>query len=222
MKKINITVAIILLFSFLSAAEDELTVLIKYLKKHDITMNELENKYSCQKIETVLYKALENIREIESDVNSSRNRIRISALLPKVTAWGKFGKDEKTYLYQQNNISVGKDYITIGPDDNNTTIGNIDTFEVGGRVEFKLSDLLYHPDTIKFSEEETKIAAIKKEYIKEISYIYYYAAVVKALEKNSTDIPAELLIRSEINRKEMTAWLKSSAKINLDSCDEEK
>ena len=158
-KTLIILTLTILLHSFKIFAEqkDDLETMAGFLKENDISTEQLEKKFSCISLDEVLRKGLVNIKDLEKAVVSSRKNTRVSGLLPEISAWGKYKSDEKLYLYQRNNIAVGKDYITVGPDENNTTYGDIHSWEVGGRIKFNLSKLVYNSDTIKFSDQEQKL-----------------------------------------------------------------
>jgi hypothetical protein len=217
-----IFIFLILIFTTIYAkGESELEKLTKLLKGKKITVDILEKEYSCLTLETVINSAIKEIGKQEEIVKRERKMTRKAALLPKFTAWSKYKNDEKLYLYQQNNISVGKDYITVGPDDNNATLGNIDTFEVGGRVQFDFSRLMYNPDTIRYNEHLHKIGIIKMEIIERVTYAYYHSAVLNALNLNNIKVPPTLLIPAEINSKKMKMWFKNVTGKDLDNCGEE-
>jgi len=122
------------------------------------------------------------------------------------------------YLYQQNNISVGKEYITVGPDDNNTTLGDLNTFELGGKVEFNLTNLVYNTDTIKYSQEEVKLTQFKTELIERIGYIYYYAAMLRAVREKRIEVDGTELLQAEIENRKLLSWLKNITGIDLYKC----
>jgi hypothetical protein len=105
----------------------------------------------------VIENGLRHLKKTEQDITTQRKGLRASALLPEITAWGRYKSDDKIYLYQQNNISVGKDYITVGPDDMNTTFGDFSSWEVGGRVKFNLSKLVSNPSVGRFVEQERSL-----------------------------------------------------------------
>ena len=129
-------------FNRLSADTVMLENIASNLKGLKITAETLETKYSCMTLEQMLKKGMSEINDLEKAVVSARKNTRAAGLLPEISAWGKYKNDEKLYLYQRNNIAVGKDYITIGPDDNNTTYGDLSSFEVGARIRFDLTKLL--------------------------------------------------------------------------------
>ncbi len=214
----NSVFLLIFLFSATLFSGEKLPELLKYLKSAGISFHQLESGYTCHSLETVLSAGLMKIKQLEEDVRSSRKRVRIAAILPKLTAWSKYKNDEKTYLYQQNNISVGKDYITVGPDDNNTTLGSLDTYEIGGRLEFNLSKLIYNPDSLRFSQEEHKIYAVKKQILEQITLIYYHTAIVNALLDKKIDIPQAELIAAQIENAAMRMWFKELTGMELNSC----
>ncbi len=205
-----------------AAEESELEKLLGFLKGKQVTLADLEKKYSCYSIEAVTHSGLSKIKEIEADVTSSRQNTNISALLPKLSAWTKYSNDEKAYLYQQNNISVGKDYITVGPDDNNKTVGTINSYEIGGKIEFDLSKLLYNSDTLKFTDQEQKLYLFRADLVDKITYVYYFAAVGNSLKQTPSEIPLNIMLQAEINSKKMKQWLRETAGIDLDVCGEKK
>ncbi len=217
--KNSIFILVVFIFSTLFAQNNnDLEFLAKYLKDSKITLKDLETTYSCYSFETVMTKGLAQIKDIEKAVKSSRKNTRIAGLLPQITFWGKYNANQKVYLYQQNNISVGKDYITVGPDDNNTTKGNINYYEVGGRIQFDLSKLLYNKDTITFTEQEKKMYYFKMEMINKLSYIYYLNAEVNAIKAKSIAIPLDKMILIEIKLRELSKWFSELTNLDLHSC----
>jgi len=169
-------------------------------------------------LDEMLKKGLENIDDLEKAVVSSRKNTRVAGLLPEISAWGKYKNDEKLYLYQRNNIAVGKDYITVGPDENNTTYGDVSSWEVGGRIKFNLSKLVYNPDTIRFSDQEQKLYFLRIEMIDKLSYIYYFQAMLNAIETLKIKAPKEKLLILKIKAKKHNGWFKSVSGIDLEKC----
>jgi|GEM_PF-693167 len=207
------------LFSFtIVAAENNLERLAGYLKGKKVTVERLEKDYSCYPLTETVERGLSRVKNLEKAVRESRENTRIAALFPKISAWAKYRSDDRLYLYQQNNISVGKDYITVGPDDNNTTIGDIHAFEVGGKVEFDLSQLAYNPDFIRFSTEEQKLHQLRTELVEKIVYAYYYIAIVKAITLNNVPVPPEFLLAAEVTAKKMSEWFFDLTGLRLDRC----
>lgn len=204
--------------SKLMGEENYLESLAVYLKGKKITTGILEDKYSCMNLEQTLNKGLANINDLEKAVVSSRKNTRVAGLLPEISAWGKYKSDEKLYLYQRDNISVGKDYITIGPDENNTTYGDVSSFEVGGRIRFDLTKLVYNPDTIRFSEQEQKLYFLRIEIIDKLSYIYFFNAMLNAAIAVSAEIPEEKLLIFQLIAKKHAGWFKSVTKLDLNNC----
>ena len=178
----------------LCAEPTPLEQLAAFLRGEDFTSESLENDYSCITLDEMLEKALKNIADLEKAVVSARKNTRVAGLLPEISFWGKYKSDEKLYLYQRNNIAVGKAYITVGPDDNNTTYGDLNSYEVGGKISFDLKKLLYNADTIKFGEQEHKLYMARIEMIDRLSGIYYFSAMMNAVEKNGIKIPPEQLL----------------------------
>ena len=189
-----------------------------FLKGYDITGGSLENDYSCIALDVMIEHALREMSDLEKAVVSARKNTRVAGLLPEITFWGKYKADEKLYLYQRNNISVGKDYITVGPDDNNTTYGDLKSYEVGGKISFDLKKLLYNPDAIRFGEQEHKLYLMRIEMIDRLSGIYYFSAMMKAVEKLKIKIPEEQMIVFRIIDKKNNGWLRSYAGFDLYSC----
>ena len=192
--------------------------LAAFLKGYDVTSESLENDYSCISLDEMLAKALRSIRDLEEAVVSARKNTRVAGLLPEVSFWGKYKSDEKLYLYQKNNISVGKDYITVGPDDNNTTYGDLKSYEVGGKISFDLKKLLYNPDTIRFGEQEHKLYLMRIEMIDRLSGVYYFSAMMNAVESLKIKIPEEHLLVFRIINKKNNGWLRSYAGFDLYTC----
>ena len=213
--------AILLLFqtSELFCAEPSpLEALAAFLKGYDVSSDALESDYSCLTLDEMLGKALRSIGDLEKAVVSARKNTRVAGLLPEVSFWGKYKSDEKLYLYQRNNIAVGKDYITVGPDDNNTTYGDLKSYEVGGKISFDLKKLLYNPDTIKFGEQEHKLYLMRIEMIERLSGVYYFSAMMKAVESLKIKIPEEQMLVFRIIDKKNNGWLRSYAGFDLYSC----
>lgn len=216
-----ITVLILLMAhdrQILFADDIILETVATHLKGTKITAEKLETEYSCISLEQMLKKGLANINDLEKAVVSARKNTRVAGLLPEISAWGKYKNDEKLYLYQRNNIAVGKDYITIGPDDNNTTYGDLNSFEVGARIRFDLTKLLYNSDTIRFSDQEQKLYFLRIEMIDKLSYIYYFSAMLNAVKKLKVVVPEEKMIVFEIINKKHNGWLKSIAGFDLLEC----
>ena len=216
----SITV-ILLLFptSELFCAEPSpVEALAAFLKGYDVTSESLENDYSCIALDEMIEKALRNVADLEKAVVSARKNTRVAGLLPEISFWGKYKSDEKLYLYQRNNIAVGKDYITVGPDDNNTTYGDLKSYEVGGKISFDLKKLLYNPDTIRFGEQEHTLYLMRIEMIERLSNVYYFSAMMKAVESLDVKIPEEQMIVFRIIDKKNNGWLRSYAGFDLYSC----
>lgn len=199
---------------------DDLEKIAVFLRDKKVTVDILEKQYSCRPLSVTIESGMKEVKDIEAAVKSARQNTRIAGLLPTLTAWGKYSSDDKLYLYQQNNIAVGSDYITVGPDDNNKTIGNINAFEVGAKLEFNLSKLLYNTDTLKFTEEQQKLYYFKVELIDRITYAYYYIAVVKAVKATGTEVPVEIMMPVEIAAKKLEQWFKSITNLSLSECSE--
>lgn len=216
LKSLCATLAILCCWETSNAAE--LEQLAAYLKGKKITVDILEKDYSCYRLDETLERGLRQVKDLERAVRDARDNTRIAGLFPKFSAWAKYREDDRLYLYQQNNISVGKDYITVGPDDNNTTIGDVNAFEVGGKLEFDLSRLLYNPDLIKFSDQEQKLHQFRTELVEKMVYAYYYIAVVKALTLNAVDVPPEVMLPAEIAAKKLSQWFKGLTDLRLDQC----
>jgi len=189
-----------------------------YLKESKVSTNDLEKKFSCMTLDEMLKKGLANIDDLEKAVISSRKKTRVAGLLPEISAWGKYKSDEKLYLYQRNNIAVGKDYITVGPDENNTTYGDVRSWEVGGRIKFNLSKLVYNPDTIKFSDQEQKLYFLRIEMIDKLSFVYYFQAMLNALRSLKVKTPKDKMLLLSIKAKKQNGWFKSITKIDLEKC----
>lgn len=202
--------------------KNDLEALASFLKGKEVTAATLETKYSCMTLEKTLSKGLAGINDLEKAVISSRKNTRVAGLLPEISFWGKYKSDEKLYLYQRNNVSVGKDYITVGPDENNTTYGDISSFEVGGRIIFDLTKLVYNPDTIRFTEQEHKLYFLRIEMIDKISYIYFFNAMLKAVTSLNAEIPEEKVLIYRLTAKKLNGWFKSVSGIDLDECGEKK
>jgi outer membrane protein TolC len=216
LKSLCATLVILCFWGTSNAAE--LEQLAVYLKGKKITVDVLEKDYSCYRLDETLERGLRQVRDLERAVRDARNNTRIAGLFPKFSAWAKYREDDRLYLYQQNNISVGKDYITVGPDDNNTTIGDVNAFEVGGKLEFDLSRLLYNPDLIKFSDQEQKLHQFRTELVEKMVYAYYYIAVVKALTLNAVEVPPEVMLPAEIAAKKLSQWFQGLTDLRLDQC----
>lgn len=213
--------AILLLFQTsetFCAEPSPLEALAAFLKGYDVSSDALESDYSCLTLDEMLGKALGSIGDLEKAVVSARKNTRVAGLLPEVSFWGKYKSDEKLYLYQRNNIAVGKDYITVGPDDNNTTYGDLKSYEVGGKISFDLKKLLYNPDTIKFGEQEHKLYLMRIEMIERLSGVYYFSAMMKAVESLKIKIPEEQMIVFRIIDKKNNGWLRSYAGFDLYTC----
>ncbi|HNW82808.1 MAG TPA: hypothetical protein PKG52_07955 [bacterium] len=202
--------------------ENDLEVLASFLKGRKISVEILETKYSCMTLEKTLKKGLTNINDLEKAVVSSRKNTRVAGLLPEISFWGKYKSDEKLYLYQRNNVSVGKDYITVGPDENNTTYGDISSFEVGGRITFDLTKLLYNPDTIRFSEQEQKLYFLRIEIVDKLSYIFFFNSMLNAAVAMNVEMPEEKLLVFQLTAKKFNGWFKSIAGFDLNECGEKK
>lgn len=200
--------------------KNDLELMAGFLKDSNISTTDLEKKFSCITLDEMLKRGLENIDDLEKAVVSSRKNTRVAGLLPEISAWGKYKSDEKLYLYQRNNIAVGKDYITVGPDENNTTYGDIHSWEVGGRIKFNLSKLVYNSDTIKFGNQEQKLYFLRIEMIDKLSYIYYFQAMLNAVEKLKIKAPKEKLLVLKIKAKKHNGWFKSVTGISLEKCGE--
>ena len=180
--------------------------LAAFLKGYGVTSESLENDYSCIVLDEMIEKALRNMADLEKAVVSARSNTRVAGLLPEISFWGKYKSDEKLYLYQRNNIAVGKDYITVGPDDNNTTYGDLKSYEVGGKISFDLKKLLYNPDTIKFGEQEHKLYLMRIEMIDRLSSVYYFSAMMNAVQSLKIKIPEEqMLVFTQFTRN-LIAW----------------
>lgn len=214
----SLALTLLLLLPWKSGAASELEKLAGYLKGRKVTVATLEKDYSCYPLADVLERGLRQVKDLEKAVRDSRENTRIAGLFPKFSAWARYREDDRLYLYQQNNISVGKDYITVGPDDNNTTIGDVNAFEVGGKLEFDLSRLLYNPDLIKFSDQEQKLHQFRTELVEKMVYAYYYIAVVKALTLNTVAVPPEVMLPAEITAKKLAQWFKGLTDLRLDQC----
>ena len=193
-----------------------------FLKGEGVTSESLESDYSCITLDEMLEKALKNIGDLEKAVVSARKNTRVAGLLPEISFWGKYKSDEKLYLYQRNNIAVGKDYITVGPDDNNTTYGDLKSYEVGGKISFDLKKLLYNSDTIKFGEQEHKLYLMRIEMVDRLSSVYYFSAMMNAVEELGVKIPEEQKIVFKIIDKKNNGWLRSYAGFDLYSCGKKK
>lgn len=217
--------AILLLFPTSDAFSAELSpveALAAFLKGYDISSDSLENDYSCISLDEMISKALRNMADLEKAVVAARKNTRVAGLLPEISFWGKYKSDEKLYLYQRNNIAVGKDYITVGPDDNNTTYGDLKSYEVGGKISFDLKKLLYNPDTIKFGEQEHKLYMMRIEMIDRLSGVYYFTAMMNAVESLKIKIPEEQMIVFRIIDKKNNGWLRSYAGFDLYNCGKKK
>lgn len=219
-KIISLQIILMLLITcnVLAESKSDLEIIAGFLKDSKITTEDLELKYSCMSLDLMLKKGLASIKDLEKAVVSSRKSTRIAGLLPEISAWGKYKSDEKLYLYQRNNIAVGKDYITVGPDENNTTFGDIQSWEVGGRIKFNLSKLVYNPDTIKFSDQEQKLYFLKIEMVDKLSYVYYFQAMLNAIEKLQIKVPKEKMLILKIKAKKHEGWFKSVTGFNLKTC----
>ena len=204
--------------NILYAEPSPLESIALFLKGSEITSESLEKDYSCITLDEMLEKSLKSINNLEEALVSSRKNTRIAGLLPEISFWGKYKSDEKLYLYQKNNISVGKDYITVGPDDNNTTYGDLKSYEVGGKISFDLKKLLYNSDTIRFGEQEHKLYLMRIEMIERLSNIYYFSAMLFAAEKSGIKIPEEQMLVFKIIDRKNNGWLKSFAGFDLYDC----
>ena len=193
-------------------------VLAGFLRGHDVSSESLENDYSCIPLDEMISRALRNVADLEKAVVSARKNTRVAGLLPEISFWGKYKSDEKLYLYQRNNIAVGKDYITVGPDDNNTTYGDLKSYEVGGKISFDLKKLLYNPDTIKFGEQEHKLYMMRIEMIERLSNVYYFSAMMNAAESLGVKIPEEQMLVFRIIDRKNNGWLRSYAGFDLYTC----
>lgn len=193
-----------------------------FLKGYDVSSESLEEDYSCIALDEMISKALRNTADLEKAVVSARKNTRVAGLLPEISFWGKYKSDEKLYLYQRNNIAVGKDYITVGPDDNNTTYGDLKSYEVGGKISFDLKKLLYNPDTIKFGEQEHKLYMMRIEMIDRLSSIYYFSAMLNAAQTLKIKIPEEQMIIFKIIDRKNNGWLRSYAGFDLYTCGKKK
>ena len=217
---------ILLLFptsdALFSAEPSPVEALAAFLKGYDISSDSLENDYSCISLDEMISKALRNMADLEKAVVAARKNTRVAGLLPEISFWGKYKSDEKLYLYQRNNIAVGKDYITVGPDDNNTTYGDLKSYEVGGKISFDLKKLLYNPDTIKFGEQEHKLYLMRIEMIERLSGVYYFSAMMNAVESLKIKIPEEQMIVFRIIDKKNNGWLRSYAGFDLYNCGKKK
>jgi len=202
----------------LYAESSPLEALAAFFKGEGISTENLEKEYSCITLDEMITKALSNTADLEKALVSARKNTRVAGLLPEISFWGKYKSDEKLYLYQRNNISVGKDYITVGPDDNNTTYGDLKSYEVGGKISFDLKKLLYNPDTIKFGEQEHKLYLAKIELIDRLSSIYYFSSMLFAAEKLGLNIPPEKMIVFKIIDRKNNGWLKSYVGFDLYNC----
>jgi len=220
---ISLFLLIMQLFPTLLEADGrDLESLAGHLKGHNVTAELLEKKYSCMTLEQVLKKGLENIDDLEKAVISSRKNTRVAGIFPEITAWSKYKSDERLYLYQKNNISVGKDYVSVGPDDNNTTYGDLTSFEVGGRIRWDLSKLLYNSDMIRFSDQQQKLYIFRMELVEKISHIYFFISMLNAITVLSIKVPEEKMIIYQLTAKKYNGWFKSIAGFDLSSCGVEK
>ena len=206
----------------LFGAESPLEALAAYLRDKNLTSETLEELYSCTTLDEMLRQSLKSLNNLEESLVSSRKRTRIAGLLPEVSIWGKYKNDEKLYLYQKNNIAVGKDYVTVGPDDNNTTYGDLTSYEIGGKISFNMSKLLYNSDMIRFEEQEQKLYFLRIDMVDRLSNIYFFAAMLRAVDELKIDIPAEKRILFEVMNKKNLGWLKAHAGFDLNSCREDK
>ncbi|HDT11641.1 MAG TPA: hypothetical protein ENN58_02760 [bacterium] len=205
-----------------SADNSDLESLALYLKGKNIDARTLETKYSCMTLEQMLNKGLENIDNLEKAVISSRKNTRVAGLFPEITAWSKYKSDERLYLYQKNNISVGKDYVSVGPDDNNTTYGDLTSFEVGGRIKWDLSKLFYNSDMIRFSDQQQKLYLFRMEIVDKLSYIYFFISMLNAAVALSVDIPEDKMLLFQLTARKYNGWFKSLAGFDLNDCGEKK
>jgi hypothetical protein len=206
----------------LSADNNVLESLAEHLKGHGINAKLLETKYSCMTLERMIAKGLENIDDLEKAVISSRKNTRVAGLFPEITAWSKYKDDERLYLYQKNNISVGKDYVSVGPDDNNTTYGDLTSFEIGGRIKWDLSKLLYNSDMIRFSDQQQKLYIFRIEIVDKLSHIYFFVSMLNAAVDLKVDIPEEKMIIYQLTAMKYNGWFKSIAGFDLNDCGEKK
>ena len=196
----------------------EIEKLSTYLKGSGVTAATLETEYSCLPLQDVITQGLTHLKKIERAISKQRKNLRASALLPSLTAWGRYKSDDKIYLYQQNNISVGKDYITVGPDDMNTTFGDFSSWEVGGRVKFNLSNLVSNPTIGRFVEQEQSLRSQRIVLIDRISSLYFLIALINAIKKNNIHPPEELMTQAEIRARTGNAWFISIGGNNLMEC----
>ena len=189
-----------------------------YLKGSGVTAAALETEYSCLPLQSVIEQGLIHLKKRERDIISQRRGLRASALLPEITAWGRYKSDDKIYLYQQNNISVGKDYITVGPDDMNTTFGDFSSWEIGGRVKFNLSRLISNPTVGRFVEQERSLQEQRIHLIDKISSTYFLIAIIKALRKNKINPSESIMTQAEIAARTGNAWFISIGGEDLIEC----
>jgi hypothetical protein len=218
---VSVLLTLLLTPDLYAQEKNDLELMAAFLKESKVSTEDLEKKFSCMTLDEMISKGLKNIDDLEKAVVSSRKNTRAAGLLPEISAWGKYKSDEKLYLYQRNNIAVGKDYITVGPDENNTTYGDVRSWEVGGRIKFNLSKLVYNPDTIKFSDQEQKLYFLRIEMIDKLSYIYYFQAMLNAVEALKIKAPKEKLLILKIKAKKHNGWFKSVTGIDLKKCGEE-
>lgn len=193
-----------------------------YLKGTGVTAATLETEYSCLPLQIVIERGLYHLKKTEQDISKQRRGLRASALLPEITAWSRYKKDDKIYLYQQNNISVGKDYITIGPDDMNTTFGDFSSWEVGGRVKFNLSKLVSNPTVGRFVEQERSLREQRIKLIDRISSTYFLIAIINALKQHNIHPSEEIMTQAEIRARTGNAWFISIGGNDLMECKKKK
>ena len=89
---------------------------------------------------------------------------------------------------------------------------------MGGKISFDLKKLLYNADTIRFGEQEHKLYLARIELIDRLSGIYYFSAMMNAVEKNGIKVPPEQFLIFQIINKKNNGWLKSYAGFDLYSC----
>ncbi len=193
-----------------------------YLKDSGVTAAELEAIYSCRPLHDVVDEGLRHIQKAEKDIEKQRKHVRSSALLPTVTVWGRYRSDDKIYFYQQNNIAVGKDYITIGPDEHNKTQGDMSSWEIGGRMKFTLSNLVANPMSGRFIEQEISLEEQRAVLIDRISNTYFLIALIRAIKKRHVTVPSHILTDAEIAARTGNAWFISIGGNSMLTCDGER
>lgn len=188
------------------------------LKGSGVTAATLESRYSCFPLQTVVEQGVRKLKKRERAIKQQRKGLRASALLPTLTTWGRYKSDDKVYLYQQNNISVGKDYITVGPDDMDTTFGDFSSWEIGGRLKFNLSNLVSNPVVGRFVEQEHSLAEERIQLIDRISSLYFLIALIKAIKQNNIHPSESIMTQAEIRARTGNAWFISIGGTNLMEC----